>query len=412
MPFCLAGSGSRQRRSEVRRAALGTQDRAEATSTPRTVSDPARRGTQRAVATDAPCPSPQRPTGGAEASGPAVTDDGSLSPGVVRAPENGSQAARPPRVVVVGSLVRDITVRTARLPERGATGSARDLLVDAGGKGGNPALTVARLGASVRMVGAVGGDEAGRTVLRELWEAGVETESIRVDGRTGEVVHLVEDGAATRALELPGCDATYIPDATVLRDACAGADVVLVSTALPEAAVRAAVSHGRAVSALVVVDGAGPPDTTRAVLGDADVVRLDASEASALLGTEVSDVDGAERAASALLGDPFPRVAVVQAGDEGDVVVSATGALRLPRLPLEAVDPAGAGDAFVSVLALLLGCETPLAASARVGSAAAAHTAARLGARTAFGGVEELLALMAETGDAHSTADGGAAAVR
>ena len=302
----------------------------------------------------------------------------------------------PPRIVVVGPLVRDLTVRTDHLPTTDGTARATDVVRAAGGKGGNPALTLARLGASVCVVGAVGDDECGRAVLHELWDAGVDTDWVRVEGRTAEIVHLVEDGGATRDLELPGCTASYVPDDALLRDACAGAAVVLVSTAMPEAAVQAAVARGRAEEALVVVDGAGPAATTRSVLHGADVVRVDAGEASALVGFAVDGPDAAERAALALRDDPFPRVAIVQSGSDGDVVASPAGTLRLPRLPVATEDPTGAGDAFVSVVALLLSCGTPLSASARLGSAAAAHTAGRLGARTAFGGVEELLALLGE----------------
>src|SRR5687768_3703796 len=65
------------------------------------------------------------------------------------------------RLVVLGSLNVDHTVWVERLPEPGETVAAHDHALTLGGKGLNQAVTAARQGAAVAMVGCVGDDEEG-----------------------------------------------------------------------------------------------------------------------------------------------------------------------------------------------------------------------------------------------------------
>jgi sugar/nucleoside kinase (ribokinase family) len=73
----------------------------------------------------------------------------------------------PVELTVVGSINLDLVARVERLPRAGETLSGTDLARAPGGKGANQAVAAARLGAAVRMVGAVG-----RYALRRACSAG------------------------------------------------------------------------------------------------------------------------------------------------------------------------------------------------------------------------------------------------
>src|SRR5262249_61589333 len=79
-----------------------------------------------------------------------------------------------PRVTVVGCANGDFTVAVARLPRRGETVTGGTLLVNRGGKGANQAVAARRLGAEVRMIGAVGADDSGARVREGLGAEGID----------------------------------------------------------------------------------------------------------------------------------------------------------------------------------------------------------------------------------------------
>ena len=79
----------------------------------------------------------------------------------------------PPSICVVGSVNLDLVVRCHVAASRRDFGGAAFERVP-GGKGANQAVACARLGAEVRMVGAVGRDPFADEALAGLRAAGVE----------------------------------------------------------------------------------------------------------------------------------------------------------------------------------------------------------------------------------------------
>lgn len=297
----------------------------------------------------------------------------------------------PVTLVVVGPITEDITLAVDELPPDAGSAVATDVRVAAGGKGANPAVCAARLGATVRLVGAVGDDPAADAVLGQLAGDGVDVGAVHRDPGTptGRIVHLVQPGGRRRYVESQGANGRLRIDEPGMRAICDGESVALVSTALPREAVESAVAGARATGAIVVADLAGEAATSRAVLPHAHLVRGDAGEIGELTGCAVRDFDSAAEAGRRLRRQG-PRIAVIQARGDGDLVLSDEGEVRLPYLPVDVVDPTGGGDALIATLTVLWAHGGGLERAARLASAAAAHTVARLGGRPGFAGQAEL----------------------
>src|SRR3954451_15431821 len=83
------------------------------------------------------------------------------------------------RVVVVGSLNVDHTVRVERFPAAGETVTAAGYTFGLGGKGFNQAVTAARMGVDVVMVGCVGADTDGDLLLQALHDERIDGSYVR-----------------------------------------------------------------------------------------------------------------------------------------------------------------------------------------------------------------------------------------
>jgi ribokinase len=88
------------------------------------------------------------------------------------------------RVVVVGSINRDLSLACDRLPGPGETVTGGTASAAFGGKGANAAVAVARLGGNAHLVACVGDDTAGSEARAHLVAEGVDVSA--VDLATGE----------------------------------------------------------------------------------------------------------------------------------------------------------------------------------------------------------------------------------
>src|SRR5689334_168898 len=114
-----------------------------------------------------------------------------------------------PALTVVGSLNLDLVVTVPRLPGRGETVVGSSTGTGAGGKGGNQAAAAGALSSDVAMVGRVGDDSAGRTLIGDLQKRGVDTSALLVtDGiPTGTATVAVEHGTGENLIVVaPGAN--------------------------------------------------------------------------------------------------------------------------------------------------------------------------------------------------------------
>ncbi|MET0928933.1 MAG: ribokinase [Aeromicrobium sp.] len=253
-------------------------------------------------------------------------------------------------VTVVGSVNLDVIVRVERLPGAGETLLARSRSVGLGGKGANQAIAAARAGATSRLVGAVGDDDAGGRVRRELAAIGVDVAALGTvaGASSGTAFVFVDDAGENLIVVDQGANDLVDLDESAL-DVVRAADVLVVQNEVSVEVVSAAVSAAEEAGTRVVVNLA-PYRAAPDVVAVADPLVVNEHEASELLGEPVADPDDVRRLAGRLLA--LCRSAVVTLGADGAVLVTADEVVQVDSpSPHRVVDTTGAGDAFVGVLA-------------------------------------------------------------
>ena len=108
------------------------------------------------------------------------------------------------RIVVAGSLNADLTIYCERLPSPGETLHGNGFAVNPGGKSANQAVSAAKLGGNVTLLGAVGQDPNGDMLVASTAGAGVDVSHVRrVAEPTGVAVISVEHAARTPSSSTP-----------------------------------------------------------------------------------------------------------------------------------------------------------------------------------------------------------------
>lgn len=256
------------------------------------------------------------------------------------------------RVVVVGSLNLDVVVGVERLPEAGETIIGTSIARHAGGKGLNQAVAVARLGAPVSLIGALGQDPAAEFLAGVVVEEGIDDAGIaRVEGPSGTALIEVDYVGQNRIVVVPGANGLVTADhVTTSLHALDDVAVVLVQGEIPDDAVEAALRAGRERGALTMLNPAPVRSAHVALLGLVDVVVPNEHEAQEITGLPTTTTVDATEAAR-WLADRGPRYAVVTRGGRGSVWASATTCGSSGAIAVSAIDTVAAGDAFCGGLA-------------------------------------------------------------
>lgn len=288
-------------------------------------------------------------------------------------------------VVVIGGISSDYTILGDDLPAAGEQRRGKTFHEGNGGKGANQAVAAAQLGARVAMIGCVGDDLRGGAQIENLRALGIDVEHVvHVEEPTGASVVLIDGDGNTAGMAAPGANLLLTPE-RVRRaaDLIGTARVLLAQLGVPIEAAVTGMRIARERGLTVMLDPAPAAPLPDEVLSLVDVLKPNADEARALTRTEVRDRDSARDAARRLLDRGVRRAVALQAGKEGNLILTAEGDEHwLPRIPVATVDPTGSGDAFTGALAAELARGQALDRAGAFAHAAAALVSTYIGAQT------------------------------
>lgn len=270
-------------------------------------------------------------------------------------------------VVVVGSANLDLVATTPRLPGPGETVLGSHFAQHPGGKGLNQAVAASRSGAAVAMIGALGNDDAGRTLLAvaECERIDVSQVAIVAATPTGRAVITVDARAENSIVVIPG--ANELAHVDQLPAAIGPATVVLAQLEVPIATVTAAFALARAAGIRTMLNPApAPPGSLPDELLElCDLVIPNEHEVELLGGVERLLTSGV---GAVVVTRGAAGVTVTERSDDTpDRVVWSVDAFAV-----DPIDTTGAGDAFCGALAARLAAGDDLRDGVRYASAAGA----------------------------------------
>jgi len=275
------------------------------------------------------------------------------------------------------------------------------------GGAANVAVNVAAMGGATTLVGAIGDDDAGRSLRAVLEQDGVDGRGLMA---TGAIPTTVKTRLLAGHSQIARFDEEAPLDDAELRGNLVGrieglvaaADVVVISDyakGLCDPIVCIAVIEAaRARNVPVVVD---PKGSDFSKYAHATLITPNRAEAVAIVGFPIKGPDDGLRAARVLRERFAIEAAVVTLGEQGMVVVSAQESAVIPTQARQVFDVTGAGDSAVATLAVALGRGMPLRDACFLANAAAGLQVARVGtARITW---SEVLAAIEQTEKAAQT---------
>jgi ribokinase len=294
-------------------------------------------------------------------------------------------------ILVVGSINMDLVVRVPHSPEPGETVLGGDFETFPGGKGANQAVAAARMGGNVTMVGRVGNDDFGDTLIQGLLENKIKTTHVIKDSETptGIAMIAVAPDGENMIVVAPGANSKVtLEDISNTRELMRKADLILLQLECPMEIVCAAIDLANVYEVPVVLNPAPAQPLSKSLLTDVDYLTPNQTELLQLTGE--SDINQAIKK----IQDWGVRNLIMTLGPNGARVISGGLDKHLPAHEITAVDTTAAGDAFNGALAVALAEQKPLLDAVRYGIAAGALAATKHGAQPSLPmreAVEDLL---------------------
>ena len=267
----------------------------------------------------------------------------------------------------------------------GETIHASEVFSAGGGKGANQAVAAKRSGAKTAFIGAVGNDDAGKT-MREL----LGYEEIQLDGiaeldkvATGQAYIVVDEKGENSIMIHAGANGKITPEHVVEHaDLIKESDFVIAQFESDLASTIKAfeVAHQAGVKTIL-----NPAPAMRTVpeelLKTTDVIAPNETETEILTGIKVVDEESMRKAAAKLHALGI-KVVLITIGSKGSFYSMDGQSGIVPAFKVKAVDTTAAGDTFIGALSTVLKPDfSNLVEAITYGNKASSLTVQRFGAQ-------------------------------
>lgn len=280
-----------------------------------------------------------------------------------------------PNIAVVGSISMDLVAVSKKRPKAGETVIGEAFHTIPGGKGANQAVAAARLGANVAMVGAVGNDNYGTVVRKNLENERVFIDYVVpvTDASTG-IAHIVLAEEDNSIVVVQGANA-LVNESIVDRskDLLIKADMVVLQLEIPLETVKYVLAICEEHKIPVMLNPAPAQVLSEDILEKATYITPNEHECRIVLDDFISPIED--------LLAKYPNKLLMTEGSNGVRFHNGTEIVHVPSIAVDVVDTTGAGDTFNGALAVALSEGEALQKAIRFANIAGGLSVTKLGAQ-------------------------------
>ncbi len=291
----------------------------------------------------------------------------------------------PGHILVVGSINTDLVVNVPWLPAPGETARGPDVSRIPGGKGANQAVAAARLGASVRMIGATGDDDLGAERVAELEAEGIDVRFVKkVPKCATGMAFIAVNPQGQNSIVVAACANAHVTGGFVRNCEAAfeGAAVILLQLETTLDAVQAAIELGKKHGAHVILNPAPVPTEPipTMILSSVDDLVPNQTELAKLARQE-ADTPLIDTVQSLHTKSGTKRIIATLGPDGALISHPPFGQKTLSSYDVNPIDTTAAGDAFIGAYGAALSEGKHCASAVEWGLAAGAFSVTKRGAQ-------------------------------
>ena len=284
------------------------------------------------------------------------------------------------KIVVIGSMNADLVIHSPQMPNLGETLTGSNFQINAGGKGLNQAVAIAKLGGDVSFLGAVGEDANGELLLNELYNSNVDFKGFKTkEAPTGIAMITVVDGNNFIILDA-GANAELTPEViSNFGDLIAECEYCVMQLEIPVETVLKVCEIANKCGTKIILNPAPYKELLNEVFSKIDFIIPNEHEAYDLTGIYPSDEESTQKAILKLKQMGVKNI-IITLGERGCAYSVENEIVFKSAIKTNVVDTTSAGDTFVGALVSKLSQNETLENAVLFATKAAAITVSREGA--------------------------------
>jgi ribokinase len=275
-----------------------------------------------------------------------------------------------------------MVVKTDVLPRPGETKLGGRFFMNAGGKGANQAVAVARMGGKLTFVTKVGNDIFGKQTIDGLKKEKINTDYVFIDEKapSGTALIMVNAEGENCIVVAPGANYNLLASDIIKVNKIPEAEIILMQLEIPLKTISAIINIAKVNRQKVILNPAPAQKLPDELLSGLFMITPNETEASLLTGISVVDEATASQAAQIFLGKGVKNV-VITMGSSGAFILSNGISKMIPVKAVKAIDTTAAGDVFNGALAVAVSNGKSLEEAVIFANKAAAISVTRMGAQ-------------------------------
>jgi ribokinase len=242
-----------------------------------------------------------------------------------------------------------------KFPKAGETIVGKKFIQNPGGKGDNQVIASARVGGDVTFIGAVGDDNYGELLKKNLEENKVKTHMKIVPNMSSQIATiLIDESGENRIVIVPGAnnfvDKKQIDDNFDIIKEC---DIILMQLEIPMETVEYVVDKFYELNKIIILNPAPGAELSDNIIKKCTYLTPNENEIGLITKIPYDTIDNIKSAAKCLF-DKGAQNVLVTLGEKGAYLKNKNDDIIIPTLKVKALDTTGAGDCFNGVFAACL----------------------------------------------------------
>lgn len=251
------------------------------------------------------------------------------------------------KIIVIGSMNADLVIHSPKMPVLGETLTGSNFQVNAGGKGLNQAVAIAKLGGNVSFCGCVGNDANGELLLNELKNNNVDFKGFKTEEiPTGIAMITVVDGNNFIILD-SGANAKLIPEVIKnYSDLIAECEYCVMQLEIPVETVLKVCEIAKESDTKIIINPAPYKELPSEVFSQIDYIIPNEHETHDLTGIYPDNEENTRKAVLKLKKMGIKNV-IITLGERGCAYNLGDTVLFKSAIKTKVVDTTSAGDTFI-----------------------------------------------------------------